>query len=199
MDSTAIAQETIVELAACAGKSEEVHRITEEAMAGKLNFTEALNERVASLKGLPISIYEDVFKRLHINPGLKEFSELANSKGMSLYLVSGGFIPFAKKISEALGFQAHHANHLDVKNETLVGTVSGTIVDGEEKARFLEATCQAKSISTNHTLVVGDGANDLNMMAAGGIAIGYHPKPVLIEKTDGMILNDHKVLMDIIN
>ena len=100
MDSTVIGQETIVELAACAGKSEEVSRVTEAAMEGKLDFTEALQERVARLKGLPPSVYEEVHQRLMINPGLHEFSRIAKENGIKLYLVSGGFLPFAKKIAE---------------------------------------------------------------------------------------------------
>ena len=196
MDSTAIGQETIVELAACAGKSTEVEKITEEAMAGKLDFIAALDQRVATLKGLSTDIYPEVMERLVINSGLKEFSSYAREKGIQLFLVSGGFVQFAKNIANSLGFSGYHANVLDEKEGKLLGTVSGTIVDGKEKKEFLLRTCQNLAIKPSNCLVVGDGANDLNMMEEAGIAIGYHPKPILIEQTNGAIYSDHLSLID---
>ncbi|SMF14174.1 phosphoserine phosphatase SerB [Pseudobacteriovorax antillogorgiicola] len=199
MDSTAIGQETIVELAACAGKGDEVHRITEEAMAGKLDFEEALHKRVATLKGLSTGIFEQVQKRLVINPGLREFSRHAKAQGIALYLVSGGFIPFAQRIAQELGFDGVHANHLDTANDQLTGTVSGTIVDGAEKRNFLETTARLKGFEPWETLVVGDGANDLPMMKLAGIAIGYHPKPLLIDPSHGAIYDSHQTLISVID
>lgn len=198
MDSTAIGQETIVELAACAGKSDEVYEITERAMAGELDFKEALDQRVACLKGLSTDIYPEVQKRLKINPGLETFASEAKKQDISCHLVSGGFIPFAKRIAEHLNFDSYHANHLDEVDGVLEGSVSGVIVDGLEKERFLRKTCNERNVAPKETLVVGDGANDLNMMNAGGIAIGYHPKKVLIEQINGAIFDDHRVLIDVL-
>ena len=196
MDSTAIGQETIVELAACAGMSAEVEKITEDAMAGKLDFVAALDQRVATLKGLSTEIYPEVMERLVINPGLKEFSRYATEQNIQLFLVSGGFGQFAKNIANSLGFSGYHANLLDEEEGKLLGTVSGTIVDGKEKKEFLLRTCQNLAIKPSNCLVVGDGANDLNMMEDAGIAIGYHPKPILIEQTHGAIYSDHHSLID---
>ena len=115
MDSTVIAQESIVELARVAGKSEEVHRITEEAMEGGLDFDEALRKRVAFLKGLSTDIYRQVGDSLTVNPGIAEFCKDARNSGVRVYMVSGGFMPLATFIGEKLGFNGVLANTLEEK------------------------------------------------------------------------------------
>lgn len=199
MDSTVIGQETIVELAACGNKQQEVSDITEAAMAGKLDFNQALQQRVATLQGLPVSIFEEVKQRLVINPGMVEFSSAANKQGLGLYLVSGGFIPFVRDIAATLGFAGSHGNHLDEKDGYLLGTVSGTIVDAAEKKAFLLSTVEALQLDPKEALAVGDGANDLEMMSAAGLAIGYKPKELLLPHVDGAIFDSHLSLLDILN
>ena len=117
---------------------------------------------------------------------------------MGLYLVSGGFTPFAKHIAEALNFSGVHANHLDDDGESLLGTVSGTVVDGLEKRNFLAETMVTLQLDPEDAIAVGDGANDLQMMAAAGLAVGYQPKDLLIEHIDGAIFGSHLSLIDII-
>ncbi len=195
MDSTVIAEESIVELARAAGKEAEVHSITEQAMAGLLDFKAALRQRVAMLEGLPAKLIEEVTRTLTINPGMKEFSLAAQAKGVELYLVSGGFNPLAQKIAQELGFTAFKANELAIKSDKLTGELIGDIVDGEAKAKYLEDICKQRGFALHDTVAVGDGANDLPMIRIAGASIGYHPKAVLLPYVNGANLHDHRVLV----
>lgn len=195
MDSTVIAEESIVELARAAGKEEEVSRITEQAMAGLLDFKNALLQRVAMLRGVSASVIDTVSQRLTINPGMHEFAKAARARGIELHLVSGGFNPLARRIVDELGFQGYHANELAVSDGVLTGELIGSIVDAEAKATYMEARCQKQGFDLKDTVAVGDGANDLPMLLKAGAAIGYHPKPVLLPHIHGANLHDHRVLV----
>lgn len=195
MDSTAIAQESIVELARAAGKAEEVAHITERAMAGELDFAAALRERVRMLKGLPAEVIDVVGKSLTTNPGLPEFAAWAQKRGIQLFLVSGGFVPLAAGLARDLGFAGFHANQLEIVSGRLSGEVLGAIVDADAKAAFLRATCQRLGIAPTDVIAVGDGANDLPMLREAGAAIGFCPKELLLPHLDGALYDDHRALI----
>lgn len=198
MDSTAIAEESIVELARAAGKAEAVGLITERAMAGELDFTAALRERVRMLRGLSAAVIAEVAARLTINPGLRELAREARSQGLKLFLVSGGFEPLAQKLVSALGFDGFHANQLEVSEERLTGELLGTIVDAAGKASFLAASCQKYAFSKSEVLAVGDGANDLPMLKEAGGGIGFRPKELLLPHLDGALYDDYRALIPFI-
>lgn len=191
MDSTVIEQESIVELSKAAGKEKEVAEITEQAMAGLLDFTSALRERVKMLGGLPDQIIADVAKTLRISKGMKELSAAAKAQNIKLFLVSGGFNSLASGVARELGFEGFIANELDSENNILTGLLRGTIINAEAKAQFLIETCQRLGIHPNDTIAVGDGANDLLMMQAAGASVGYFPKNVLLPHIFGAIFTGH--------
>jgi phosphoserine phosphatase len=195
MDSTVIAEESIVELARTAGKAEEVHRITEQAMAGLLDFKSALRQRVAMLRGVSADIIDAVGRRLTINPGMHEFAKAARDRGIELHLVSGGFNPLAARIARELDFQGFLANELAASDGKLTGELIGEIVDAEVKARYMDESCQKRGVALQDAVAVGDGANDLPMLLKAGAAIGYHPKAILLPHIHGANLHDHRVLV----
>jgi phosphoserine phosphatase len=195
MDSTVIAEESIVELARAAGRQEEVHRITEQAMAGLLDFKAALRQRVAMLRGVSADVIAKVSRTLTINPGMHEFAKAARARGMELHLVSGGFNPLAARIVRELDFQGFRANELAVADGLLTGELSGDIVDADVKASYLVDICRQRGFAPEDVVAVGDGANDLPMLLKAGAALGYHPKAVLLPHIHGAILHDHRVLV----
>ncbi len=195
MDSTVIAEESIVELARAAGRQEEVHRITEQAMAGLLDFKTALRQRVAMLRDVPADVIDEVGRKLTINPGMHEFAKAARARGIELHLVSGGFNPLAARIIRELDFQGYRANELAIADGKLNGELIGEIVDAEVKARYLDELCQKRGFTQDEVVAVGDGANDLPMLLKAGASIGYHPKAVLLPHIHGANLHDHRVLV----
>jgi len=195
MDSTVIAEESIVEIARIAGKAAEVERITEQAMSGRLDFKTALRQRVAMLKGVPVNKLNELAASLTINPGMHEFARAAHKRGIELYLVSGGFIALAEPVSRELGFQGFRANELASAEGFLTGELLGPIIDANAKASYLQEICQQRSFNLAEVVAVGDGANDLAMLHKAGAAIGYHPKSVLLPHINGANLQDHRVLI----
>ncbi len=179
MDATVIAEESLVELAATTGAQEAVRAITERAMNGELDFAAALRERVKLLAAQPESIIDVVAARLTVNPGLQTVIDAARAQGVPAFLISGGFMELAEPLARRLGFAAVHANRLESRGGRLTGGLVGTIVDGEEKRRWLLEQCQRLGIGPDQVLAVGDGANDIPMLRTAGLAIGYRPKPVL--------------------
>jgi phosphoserine phosphatase len=195
MDSTVIAQESIVELAAYAGKAEEVAHITERAMQGELDFKESLRARVATLKGLPETVFAEVGARLTLMKGIQQLVGLCRELRVPTYMVSGGFIQLAEVVQKQIGFTGIRANILDVVGGHLTGHVRGEIVDADVKQRFLRETCKAIGVDPKHACAVGDGANDLKMMDAAGVAVGFMPKPVLIPHLHALnAVGDHAFL-----
>jgi phosphoserine phosphatase len=180
MDATAIAQESLVELARAVGKEKEVEAITQRAMAGQLDFKAALVERVAVLSGLSEDVFAQVYSTLIINPGLQAFVAFCREIGVKVYLVSGGFMQLAEPLQRFLGIDDVQANTLEVVNKQLTGRVTGDIIDAEGKRHFMLQTCKSLSISPEEVAAVGDGANDIPMLNAAGVAVGYKPKPILI-------------------
>lgn len=179
MDSTLITIECVDELADFAGCKAEVAAITEAAMRGELSdYDESLRQRVALLKGLPESALERVWnERLQLSPGAEHLLESLKAAGLRLLLVSGGFTWFTDRLCDRLGIDFCRANVLEVREGRLTGRLLGEIVNAEVKRRTLLETCARIGCKPGQSIAVGDGANDLLMMAAAGISIAYKAKP----------------------
>jgi len=188
MDSTMIGQECIDELADFAGLKTHVAAITERAMHGEIEFEPALRERVALLKGLPLSVIDEVLKnRITLTPGGRELVMTMRAHGARTCLVSGGFTQFTQVIAERLGFEEHRANELLVADGKLTGTVAEPILGRAAKLATLLELREADDLDAIDTLVAGDGANDLGMIQAAGLGIAYHAKPAVAAAAHGRI------------
>ena len=187
MDSTLIAIECVDEIADVAGKKAEVAAITEAAMRGEIaDYKESLRRRVALLKGVPASALQRVYdERLRFNPGAERLVAACKAAGLKTLLVSGGFTFFTDRVRDRLGFDFTRSNVLEIANGALTGRMVdqpwGDICDGAEKRKMLLETCAALAISPARSIAVGDGANDLPMMAAAGLSVAYHAKPKVRE------------------
>ncbi|MBN8973576.1 MAG: phosphoserine phosphatase SerB [Xanthobacteraceae bacterium] len=180
MDSTMIGQECIDELADFAGLKAHVAAITERAMRGEIAFEPALRERVALLKGLPVSVIDDVLKeRITLTPGGRELVGTMRANGAYTCLVSGGFTAFTSKVAAMVGFQENRANTLLAEDGKLTGTVAEPILGREAKLATLRELREAFDIDDIDTLAVGDGANDLGMIQDAGLGVAYHAKPAV--------------------
>jgi phosphoserine phosphatase len=188
MDSTLINIECVDEIAAAAGRKDEVAAITEAAMRGEIaDYKDSLRRRVALLAGVPVSALEQVWTdRLRLNPGVETFVAACQAAGLKTLLVSGGFTFFSERIRHLLKLDFARANSLGVAQGRLTGTLFdrpwGDIVDGAEKRRVVLEVCELMGIDSRQAIAVGDGANDLPMMAAAGLSIAYHPKPAVREQ-----------------
>jgi phosphoserine phosphatase len=180
MDSTMIGQECIDELAAEVGLKEKVADITARAMNGEIAFEPALRERVALLKGLPLSVVDDVIaKRITLTPGGPELIATMKAKGYYTALVSGGFTVFTSRIAATLGFDENRANILLEQNGVLTGFVEEPILGKQAKVDALNEIAEKLGISTDDALAVGDGANDLGMLQLAGAGVALHAKPTV--------------------
>ena len=181
MDSTMIGQECIDELADYAGFKDRVAAITERAMRGEIAFEPALRERVALLKGLPASVIDTVIaERIRLTPGGPALVATMRANGAYACLVSGGFTAFTSKIAAMIGFDENHANTLlvDAGGE-LTGQVADPVLGREAKLRTLNALRERFDLARDDTLAVGDGANDIPMIAAAGLGVAFHAKPAV--------------------
>lgn len=180
MDSTMIGQECIDELADFAGLKKHVAAITERAMRGEIEFEPALRERVALLKGLPITVVDEVLKsRITLTPGAAALVRTMRAHGAYTCLVSGGFTLFTKAVAEMIGFQENRANVLLVENGKLTGKVAEPILGREAKLATLVDLRESFDLDNLDTMVVGDGANDLAMIEQAGAGVAYHAKPAV--------------------
>ncbi len=188
MDSTLIAAECIDELAALAGAGEKVRAVTERAMRGELDFAGALRARVALLAGLPEAALLDV-ARSHapLRPGARTLFATLKAEGVFTVIVSGGFVPIVRHVASLLEADAWHANELEIRDGRLTGRVPGEIVDAAAKARFLREHGSRLGVKPASWTALGDGANDLAMLQAAGLAIGVHPKPVVAQEAHGLV------------
>lgn len=188
MDSTLINIECVDEIAAAAGRRDEVAAITEAAMRGEIaDYKDSLRRRVALLAGVPVSALERVWEeRLRLNPGVETFVAACQSAGLKTLLVSGGFTFFSERIRDRLKLDFARANTLGIADGHLTGTLFdrpwGDIVDGAEKKRVVQEVCELMGIETRQAIAVGDGANDLPMMSVAGLSIAYHAKPAVQEQ-----------------
>jgi phosphoserine phosphatase len=190
VDSTLIEDEVIELLADVAGKRAEVAAVTERAMAGELDFAESLIERVKTLAGLPDSVFADVQKRITITTGAKQLIDAVHAAGGKVGAVSGGFNQLLTPLAEILELDFARANQLEVVDGFLTGKVLGAIVDRQAKADALLEWAAATATPIENTVAVGDGANDLSMMAVAGLGVGFNCKPIVREHAD-FILEGH--------
>jgi len=185
MDSTMIQQECIDELAAEAGVGERVADITAKAMNGELDFEGAIDERVGLLKDLPESIIDHVLKtRIEYMPGGKALVQTMKANGGYAALVSGGFTAFTAKVADELGFDENRANTLEIKDDKLTGHVVRPILGREAKLEALDEITQTLNIHRDDVIAVGDGMNDLLMLANAGTGVALHGKPALQAECD---------------
>ena len=187
MDSTTIEIECIDEIAKLAGVGEQVAAVTEEAMQGKLDFAESLNQRVATLEDAPESILADVAKDIPLMPGLTTLIEALKAHNWRIAIASGGFTYFADHLKNTLQLDAARANTLEIVDGKLTGKVLGGIVDAQVKADVLQELAQEFNIAPTQTVAMGDGANDLVMMAAAHLGVAYKAKPLVLAKADSSI------------
>ena len=187
MDSTLINIECVDEIAAAAGLRDEVGAITAAVMRGEItDYRHSLRRRLALLRGVPVQALEDVYsKHLQLNPGVETFVSACQAAGLKTLLVSGGFTFFSERVRSRLKLDFARANMLEVENGALTGLLIdrpwGEIVDGAEKRRVVLEVCELMGIGTEQAIAVGDGANDLPMMAVAGLSIAYHPKRAVRE------------------
>ena len=183
MDSTLISIECVDEIAQVAGRKAEVAAITEAAMRGEIaDYKESLRRRVALLRGVPAAALQRVYdERLRLNPGAERLVAACKAAGLKTLLVSGGFTFFSDRVRDLLGIDFARSNVLELADRALTGRMVdqpwGDICDGDEKRKMLLGTCAALGIDPSRAIAVGDGANDLPMMAAAGLSVAYHAKP----------------------
>jgi phosphoserine phosphatase len=189
VDSTFIAQEAIELLAAKAGVFAEVSRITESAMRGELDFEDSLRSRVALLKGVPETVIHQVQQEISLTHGASDLVNNLHSKGHSVALVSGGFINIINPMIESLSIKYFKANTLEIADGFITGNLVGPIVDRAAKASALREFAAASGVEMTDTVAIGDGANDLDMLAAAGLSIAFNAKPIVVQACD-LVINE---------
>lgn len=182
MDSTLIQQEVIDEMAKLYGIGDKVIKITERAMNGELDFSAALKERVNLLKGFKVTQMQEILEKIQFTPGTEEFVKTVKSLGYKVAVVSGGFTFFTNAIKVKLGLDYAFANELEIVNGELTGNVLGNIVNADQKAFLLNFIAQQENISLEQVVAIGDGANDLPMIAKAGLGIAFHAKDIVKKK-----------------
>lgn len=187
MDSTLIEQEVIDELAIEAGVGAQVAEITERAMQGELDFQQSFRARVALLKGLDAAVLPKIAERLTITEGAERLISTLKALGYKTAILSGGFQYFAEYLQGKLGIDEVHANVLDVQDGVVTGEVKGVIVDGARKAELLRELANKLDISLEQAMAVGDGANDLPMLAIAGLGVAYRAKPLVRQNANQAI------------
>jgi phosphoserine phosphatase len=188
MDSTIVTAETLDELAAFAGLKEKIAAITALAMEGKLDFISAIRERVALLKDLPIDAMQKTLEHMTLNPGAATLIKTMKKAGTKCVLVSGGFTFFTEAIGNQVGFDHHHGNSLEMHNDKLTGKVKDPILDKFAKVEFLRHYVHSLKIKPEDVFAIGDGANDIPMLKAAGLGIGYKPKEAVKKEIDNLII-----------
>lgn len=187
VDSTLIRQEVIELLAAYAGKREEVTAVTEAAMRGELDFAQSLHARVAVLAGLPADVVDSVRAEVTLSDGAAELVAAFKAAGHAVAVVSGGFNQILRPIAEGLGLDYWIANELEIVDGALTGKVLGDVVDRAAKEKYLREWAAAEGIPMEHTIAVGDGANDLDMLGAAGIGVAFNAKPAVRAVADAAV------------
>ncbi len=178
MDSTIVTSETIDELAVLAGKGPEIADITKRSMQGEIDFTEAVHERVAMLKGLEVSSFDETLAGIELSPGAETLVRTMTADGAFTVLVSGGFDNFAEPIANMAGFDEYRSNRFEIEDGRLTGRVFEPILGPDGKLNTLMALASERGVPMPETLAIGDGANDVPMIRAAGLGIAYRGKPV---------------------
>lgn len=189
-DSTTIQDEVIELLAEVAGTRELVAEVTERAMRGELDFAESLRERVATLAGTPESVFADAYARVRPSRGIHELVAEVHARGGVVGVVSGGFHEVLDPLAADLRLDRWRANRLEVADGVLTGRVTGPIIDAAAKAEALREWADEAGIPLSATVAIGDGANDLEMMAIAAVSVGFNAKPVVRERADVTIEDD---------
>jgi len=187
VDSTLIQQEVIELLAAYAGKREEVAAVTEAAMRGELDFAQSLHARVAVLAGLPAAVVDSVRAEVKLSEGAAELVAAFKAAGHVVAVVSGGFNQILRPIAEELDLDYWIANELEIVDGALTGKVLGAVIDRAAKEKYLREWAAAEGIAMEHTIAVGDGANDLDMLGAAGIGVAFNAKPAVRAVADSAV------------
>ncbi len=179
VDGTLILEEVIDLLGREAGCEEEIAQLTSQAMRGELDFERSLRDRVSLLEGLPISVFEKVFKSIQLTPNAQKFISILQRNGIIVGLVSGGFTPIVERLAKSLGIAYFSANQVEVKNGLLTGKLIGQIINPEVKKDTLEQWRKELQLPRERTVAIGDGANDLLMLKSAGLGIAFCAKEVL--------------------
>ncbi|MDR4038242.1 MAG: phosphoserine phosphatase SerB, partial [Parabacteroides sp.] len=177
MDSTLIETEVIDELAIRAGVGDQVKAITEAAMRGEIDFCESFRQRCALLKGLDVSVMQEIAENLPITEGVDRLMRILKKVGFKSAILSGGFTYFGNFLKQKYNIDYVYANELEIENGKLTGNHVGDIVDGKRKAELLRLIAQVENVDIRQTVAVGDGANDLPMISIAGLGIAFHAKP----------------------
>jgi phosphoserine phosphatase len=187
VDSTLIQQEVIELLGSKAGKGEEIKAITDSAMRGELDFEASLRARVALLEGLPETVIDEVRREVLLTPGARTLVSTLKKLGHSVAVVSGGFTIVIEPLLEELGISHYRANTLEIVSGKLTGRVTGEIIDRAAKAAALRDFAALENVSLEQTIAIGDGANDLDMIAAAGLGIAFNAKPAVKAAADSSL------------
>ena len=190
-DSTIIQAEVIDELAKEAGVGTHVKRVTERAMNGEIDFFQAITERVRMLKGLTETQLRKLTRSIHLTPGAEDLISSLKSMGYKVAVISGGFSFFTNYLKERLNLDYVYANELEIIDGITTGRIKGEIIDGERKAEIIKQIADQEKIAVDQIVAVGDGANDRFMLEKAGLAIGFNPKTILKEYSDGIITSDN--------
>lgn len=186
-DSTLIRNEVIELIADEAGRGAEVAAATEAAMRGEVDFATSLRSRVQALAGVPVSAFARVLARIEPTPGVRELIRAAHERGGRVAVVSGGFHEILDTVAPDLGVDIWRANRLEMRDGVLTGSVDGPIVDAQAKADSLRQWAAEASVPQARTIAIGDGANDLPMLAAAGLGLAFNAKPTVRAQADLVI------------
>jgi phosphoserine phosphatase len=187
VDSTFIQQEAIELLAAKTGVLEKVSAITDSAMRGELDFEQSLRARVSLLKDLPESVLAEVQQEITLTDGAQDLVNVLHAKGHSVALVSGGFIDIIEPMIRSLSITYYRANKLEIIGGVLTGHLIGPVIDRAAKAAALREFSKTSGVDMENTVAIGDGANDLDMMAIAGLSIAFNAKPIVVQAADLVI------------
>lgn len=190
VDSTLIEQEVIELLAERVGLRDQVKTVTDQAMAGEIDFREALLQRVRLLEGLTDQVFQEVLADIRVTDGVPELVSAVHKSGGMVGAISGGFSQVLEPLADKLSLDFFKANNLEVKDGVITGEIIGDIVDAEVKARTMLDWAREYGFDVSNTVAVGDGANDIQMLKASGFAVAFRPKDILRDYADLVIEGD---------